>query len=107
MTSHCGGDNDVNDYERGWAEGRSAAHSELSEARTKYVGWIDEQFGTNGLSHADKQKRIKEVLDAGFAVSAQLEQVRAKLMEMRATLAPTDRALCKKLMILIQEALAV
>jgi hypothetical protein len=31
MSSHCGSDNDVNDYERGWAEGRSVAERTLKE----------------------------------------------------------------------------
>ena len=31
MTSHCGSDNDVNDYERGWAEGRAQLRVERDE----------------------------------------------------------------------------
>jgi hypothetical protein len=34
MTSHCGGSNDENDYERGWKEGRAALSQELREARS-------------------------------------------------------------------------
>jgi hypothetical protein len=51
----------------------------LSEARTTFIAWLDEQFGTEQMSHAEKRERIQGVLDASLEVRKERDRLKERI----------------------------